>query len=162
LFTRNAGIIISATIIGRMMALYFDLLSIIIFALILGLFDIYSVFKGPLSKIMGKPQRRQPNMTDPTKDQLTYQFRLISKKGTPVIMSYHNTILGIGDVLFFSILMYQSLIEWYLVGMLITTITIGLGSIGTLLLLQKVSPLPGLPLPVSLTLLGYVILSVIY
>jgi hypothetical protein len=111
---------------------------------------------------MGKPQKRSANMIDPSKEQLSYQFNIISKKGTPVLMSYQNTILGIGDVLFFSILMYKALIEWYLVGMLVTSLAIGLGSIGTLLLLQKLSPLPGLPLPVSLSLLGYVFLSVLY
>lgn len=140
IFARNAGIIISAVIIARMMALYFDLRSIIYFALILGIFDIYSVFKGPLSKIMGEPRIRDENMMDPTQEQLEYQFRIISKKGTPVIMSYQNTILGIGDVLFFSILMYKSLLEWYLVGMVVTTVAISLGSIATMLLLQKISP----------------------
>lgn len=156
---RNIGLFISAIIIARMMALYFDLLTIVIFAIVLSLFDIYSVFKGPLAKIMGEPQKRDGNQ-EVNRDRrfLDHQFQKITSKGTPVILSYNNSVLGIGDVLFYGILMYQSMMEWSYLGLIFTFITILLGSLLTMYFLTKISPLPGLPIPVLFALLGYLTL----
>jgi len=153
---RNLGILLSSVIIGRIMALYFDLIGIVVFAIILSLFDIYSVFRGPLSKIMGEPQQvdRDRHILPP-KRVMDMQFERICKEGTPVLLSYQNTLLGIGDVLFFSILMYNGLIEWQWIGLVVTLLMIMIGSSTTLFLLRKISPLPGLPLPVFFSLLGY-------
>ncbi len=162
LITRNAGIIVSAVLLARIMALFFDIWSFVAFAIFLSLFDIYSVFRGPISKVMGRPQRVDNLYEVPTDMMMEAHFQRICKDGTPVLFSYQNTLLGIGDVLFFGVLLFIGLLLWGVMGFIITFVLINIGSSMTLFLLQRISPLPGLPFPVFLTLLGYLTLGLIF
>ena len=157
---RNGGIVISAVFLARIMILFFDVWSIIVFAIVLSLFDIYSVFRGPISRVMGRPQKVTTPFILPSRNVMLTHFKKICQDGTPVLFSFQNTLLGIGDVLFFGVLLSFSLLVWGGLGFLLTFILITLGSSMTLSVLQRISPLPGLPFPVFLSLFGYLLLGV--
>ncbi|MFV2015422.1 MAG: hypothetical protein ACC656_08350 [Candidatus Heimdallarchaeota archaeon] len=159
LSTRNLGLLISGILAGRMIALYLDLLSIVVISLILIFYDIWNVFRGPLTKLIGKPTRTRTFVNDKDPDFNRAIIEQICDQGTPVYIStQYNLMTGLGDLFFFAALLYRSLMIWGLVGVFITFISILLGLLFTLKLLRSVSPLPGLPIPVSLALLSYVVL----
>jgi hypothetical protein len=158
--TRNLGILISSITLGRIAGVYFDIETIVYFAIILSLFDIWNVFRGPLTKLIGKPEFRD-NLVESYNPSLDFNhIQDICRSGTPVLISIkRGTVIGIGDLFFFSLLLYRSFLEWNLLGHLITLFMLGLGSMSTLLLLTRINPLPGLPLPVFFSLLGFLMIE---
>jgi hypothetical protein len=155
---RNYGIILTSILMGRLMSIQLDLEAIIFFAILLSVYDIYSVFKGPLSKIIGKPQKVEAPINIDA-ESFRYQIKQVFKKGTPVLVLRNNTLLGVGDPLFYSILLYQALTLWNFAGMALIVFSLTIGAILTNYLLTKISPLPALPIPVGLSLMAYLILS---
>lgn len=154
---RNYGIVLTSTLIGRLISIQLDFEAIVFFAILLSIYDIYSVFKGPLSKIIGKPQKIDlPIILD--KESVKYQIKQVFSKGTPVLVLRNNTLLGVGDPMFYSILLYQALILWGFSGMALIAFTLAVGAVLTNYLLTKISPLPALPLPVGFSLIAYLIL----
>lgn len=113
--TRNAGILLSSIIMGRILALYFDTTTLIYFTAIIALFDIWNVFRGPIAKLIGKPKRVADVGVNMKLD--LNEIKNICINGTPVVISQkHLTITGIGDILFFYLLLYRANIEFGLVG----------------------------------------------
>lgn len=162
LWIRNLGLVISGLLAGRLIAIYLDFTSLIVISIILIFYDIWNVFKGPLTKLIGKPSRNKQLLAE---DQASYNFdayiNQICSEGTPVYISKNsNVIIGLGDLFFFSALMYRALMVWDLIGILTSFIAIILGLILTLKILTYISPLPGLPIPVSFTLLSFLILEI--
>ncbi len=149
---RNYGIIMSSVIIGRQIAIMIDLKLLVFALLLLSVFDIYSVFKGPLAKVIGKP--RKIIFTLPTSHQQSAHIKKICEQGTPVYITNYS-MLGIGDTLFFSVLIVKSYILFGLGAMLLVFIAISLGTMLTLIILKRISPLPALPLPVLLSLIVF-------
>ncbi len=151
---RNYGIILTSILIGRLVSIQLELGAVVFFAILLSIYDIYSVFRGPLSKIIGKPQKiDHPLVLD--RVSFEYQIKEVFGQGTPVLVLRNSTLLGVGDPMFYSILLYQALILWNLSGMTIVALTLSIGAILTNYLLTKISPLPALPLPVGITLIAY-------
>ena len=158
---RNYGIILTSILIGRLISIQLDLAAVVFFAILLSVYDIYSVFRGPLSKIIGKPQKiDHPIILD--RSFFEYQVKEVFTKGTPVLVMRNNTLLGVGDPMFYSILLYQSLILWNFPGLIIVAITLSIGAIITNYLLTRISPLPALPLPVGISLIAYLGLFLIF
>lgn len=156
---RNGGLVLIGAISGRMMAYYINLQAIIIFGLILSIFDAWNVFYGPLSSVIGKPRSTVNSTLIPDHIWLN-QISIVTKKGTPVYISLsQKSMLGIGDLVVFSILLYRSLIEWSYLGLLFASILIIGGNLITYRLLRRLNPLPGLPIPVLLTISGFFILQ---
>lgn len=157
--TRNLGLLIAGLLAGRMIALYLDLISLIAISIILIIYDIWNVFRGPLTKLIGKPKRAQTSFAELD---MNYQKAIIEQvcdEGTPVYISKkYNIMTGLGDLFFFAALLYRSLMIWGLVGILATFTMIIIGLLLTLKLLTYISPLPGLPIPVSFALLSYLLL----
>ncbi|MCY3412740.1 MAG: hypothetical protein INQ03_13970 [Candidatus Heimdallarchaeota archaeon] len=150
---RNTGILYASIILGRQVTLLIDVQTILLASFIFSLFDIYSVFWGPLSKVLGKPKSLPFQI--PTDSQVAYQLEQVCLKGTPVYISKYS-LLGIGDTLFFSILLFVSYQMGFLV-MILVVFMLYLGSTLTLFLLRKISPLPALPIPVLSALLVIVL-----
>lgn len=162
LSTRNLGLLIAGLLAGRMIALYLDLGSLIAISIVLIIYDIWNVFRGPLTRLIGKPTRTHNVIEE--KDPL-YQKAIIEQicdQGTPVYISTQYSVMtGLGDLFFFAALMYRSLMIWGLIGIIVTFTSILVGLLFTIKLLQSISPLPGLPIPVSMALLSYLLLWIV-
>ncbi|MEM2083142.1 MAG: hypothetical protein QXY18_02640 [Nitrososphaerota archaeon] len=112
---------------------YWTSILILIFA---SIYDIIAVFKGPLKKLFEKDV-----------DLTIFRFALINFKGL---------IIGLGDIVFYSLLISLSFINFGLISAIIASTGIIIGSCITLSLLKKDYPFPGLPIPIfiGLILLG--------
>ena len=149
--TRNLGILLGAVGLGRVVGLYLDLFTLIVFSTLMAIYDLYSVFLGPLSKIIGKPKKNTNSIFKMTPEQFQTSIIQTCKSGLPVYISKNRTQLGIGDILFYSSLLYRATLEFYLLGFFFILIALITGSIITLFGLTKASPLPGLPAPILLS-----------
>ncbi|MCE7735042.1 MAG: hypothetical protein GPJ54_09205 [Candidatus Heimdallarchaeota archaeon] len=160
--TRNLGLLVAGLLAGRMIALYLDLGSLIAISIILIIYDIWNVFRGPLTRLVGKPTKVHNIIEE--KDPM-FQKAIIEQicdEGTPVYISTQYSVMtGLGDLFFFSALMYRSLMIWGLAGVIVTFTSIFIGLLLTIKLLQSISPLPGLPIPVTLALLSYLLLWIV-
>jgi presenilin-like A22 family membrane protease len=108
---------------------YWTSILILIFA---SIYDIIAVFKGPLKKIFEKDI-----------DLTIFRFSLINFKGL---------IIGLGDIVFYSLLISFSFINFGLISAIAASIGIIIGSCITLSLLKKDYPFPGLPMPIFIGL----------
>ncbi|MHA2098005.1 MAG: hypothetical protein ACW99A_04905 [Candidatus Kariarchaeaceae archaeon] len=154
---RNTGLLVTGLLAGRLIALYLDLASLIVISLILIVYDFWNVFRGPLTKLVGKPSKIQ--FVEP--DELSKQtiIEQICNQGTPVYISSNQQIMtGLGDLFFFGALMYRSLMIWGFIGLVFTFTVIFIGLLLTLKILTHISPLPGLPIPVSFALISFLIM----
>lgn len=149
---RNGGILLTSLIIGRQLAIMMELKLLLISLIILALFDIYSVFRGPLSRVIGKPKKVK--YIEINELVMNQQLKKVCEKGTPVYIS-RFAFLGIGDTLFFSVIMVKVLLEWGIIALLSAYCCIVLGAMGTLFFLKRISPLPALPLPIFFSLFNF-------
>ncbi|MEM5870125.1 MAG: hypothetical protein QXR09_03095 [Candidatus Aenigmatarchaeota archaeon] len=136
--------------IGAEIAGYFATIlqppTVFIFPLLLSVYDVYAVFKGPLNKIIGKPVR--------TKKGLKTKIDFLSL----LILDFDFIKIGLGDVVFYSMLPAVAFMLFGLEKMIFTLIATNLGILITLYLLRKKRiPLPGLPIPMLLGILSLVL-----
>ncbi len=101
------------------------------FVLLLGLsiYDVVSVFKGPIGKIAEK--------TD-------------LEKFMGAVVNYENLTIGMGDLVFYSMLTSSSVLNLGYESFLASTLGILAGAYGTFKLLEKREMFPGLPLSLAL------------
>jgi len=97
------------------------------------IYDIYAVFRGPLKALIGTA----PNVA---------LVGMSIKAG--------EFTLGLGDVVFYTLLPSLAFVQWGVVQSLYTILAIDIGMVITLFLLSKRRLLPGLPIPM---LLGIVV-----
>lgn len=122
--------------------------TIFVLPLLLAAYDIYAVFAGPLKRIIGKPAKG----------------RRISKKArldflSLLIVDFNFLKVGLGDIIFYSMLPAAGFMLFGLQKMLVTLLATNLGIVLTLYLLKKKKiPLPGLPIPMLLGILALVFL----
>ncbi len=117
---------ISASIL---LALSFPLVAILVFSTMLAIFDLYAVFKGPLSK--GLP------------------FALVAQVGSMMI--------GVGDMIFYALIPSSLYLHKGVLTGLIALILVNLGAMISAKLLEKRETIPGLPIPLLLTLPLFII-----
>lgn len=122
--------------IGSALGFFIPYWTSILILIFVSIYDIIAVFKGPLKKLFEKDV-----------DLTIFRFSLINFKGL---------IIGLGDIVFYSLLISFSFINFGLISAIIASIGIIIGSCITLSLLKKDYPFPGLPIPlfVGLILLG--------
>jgi len=125
---RNFFMAIISVNLGSILTLIFPIIFYLVIIIIMSIFDIYSVFKGPIKTIFGLPQQKVYNIT-----------RTIG--------------LGFGDLVF-----YSSLVVFFTMnyGMLIgfySIINIIVGVKLTVKLVRKYARFPGLPLPTIITIM---------
>ncbi len=155
IIARNMGIIIISIITSFYIQSMLDIISLLIFIGLLAFYDIYSVFRGPLSRIIGKPSKNHHKI-NPNQSIILREIKKTCKKGMPVLILSDYSLLGMGDTLIFSILMFIAIsIKLWLIGLIL--ISILLGAWLTHLILKKYSPLPALPIPVFLSLIILII-----
>ncbi|MCI4408836.1 MAG: hypothetical protein JHC26_07065 [Thermofilum sp.] len=141
-------LIIYGTMAGSLLAVTLPGWTPFAVAVILAVYDVYSVFYGPLKRILentvGEGQSRESKLKSPL-------------RGAVIVID--NIALGMGDVLMYSMLSssyylfpFNSAARWVL-----TTIAIALGLYFTLKMLTRKKYMPALPIPVFLSLAVYVI-----
>jgi len=101
------------------------------FVLLLGLsiYDVVSVFKGPIGKIAEKADL---------------------EKFMGAVVNYENLTIGMGDLVFYSMLTSSSVLNLGYESFLASTLGILAGAYGTFKLLEKREMFPGLPLSLAL------------
>ena len=141
-----ATILILGSFTGALLSCLIPPSSIIAIALTASIFDIYSVFRGPLSKILPKPSK------DGVSGELPRELRW-------VVVPFRGLSIGLGDIIFYSMIAslafshpYLSITRW-----LAVSISLTLGNYLTLRLLRRRPVLPALPIPATLALATYII-----
>jgi len=121
--------------------------TVFILPLLMAAYDIYAVFAGPLKKIVGKPTK----VKGPLK-KLKLDFLSL------LIVDFHFVKIGLGDMIFYSMLPATAFMLFGLQRMLLTILATNVGAVLTLFLLNKKKiPLPGLPIPMLLGVLALVL-----
>ena len=142
---RNAAVLVFSILLGAFLGVAIPLWSAILILLGLSFYDIYSVFKGPIKRIV----------------ELTAEEGGKEEKGDiPMpVFTTPDIDLGIGDLVFYAMLVAESIIiEPFPYTTISAIIGIIIGSILTLKILEKKGLLPGLPLPI-LCGLGLILLT---
>jgi presenilin-like A22 family membrane protease len=110
--------------------------TVFVFPILLAIYDVYAVFAGPLKKILGKPKKARKIST-----------RKIGFLPL-LIVDFDYIKIGLGDVVFYSMLPAVGFILHGIARMLLTLLATNFGVFLTLNLLKKKRiPLPGLPIP---------------
>jgi hypothetical protein len=121
--------------------------TVFVLPLVLAAYDIYAVFAGPLKKIAGKPVRTRRFSKRARMDFLSL-----------LIIDFKVVKIGLGDIVFYSMLPATAFMLYGIGKMLLTILTTNIGVVLTLFLLQKKKiPLPGLPVPMLLGVLTIVL-----
>ncbi|HFC49686.1 MAG TPA: hypothetical protein ENJ59_03030 [Thermofilum sp.] len=147
------SLLIYGTAAGALFAFLMPAWSVVAVTLATSVFDIYSVFKGPLSKILPSERGNIEAVSEKLPDEL--------KVATVPFKEVH---LGMGDVVFYSMISSLSLISptlsllrWCLV-----SASLFLGVYLTLKFLEKRPVLPALPIPATLSIFTYLTLTQIF
>ena len=133
--------------IGAEIAGYFSTIlqppTVFVFPLLLAIYDIYAVFAGPLKRILGKPTKAKKVV------KIKIDFLPL------LIVDFDLIKIGLGDVVFYSMLPATAFMLFGLQKMLLTLVATNLGVLITIYLLRKKRiPLPGLPIPMFLGVLS--------
>ena len=162
-----------AVLAGTFLATFLPMLASVFIMIGLSIYDIISVFKGPIKKIAEVSEAREneiyqknlstPNPTSETEEsEITVPVEDISDTPVPNIdtalaeveYEYSDYIeLGLGDLAFFGMLISFALIRLGFFSAIGAFIGVVVGAIGTIKLLEKVQMMPGLPLSIGLGLI---------
>lgn len=134
--------------IGAEVAGYFATIlrppTVFVFPILLAIYDVYAVFKGPLKKIIGKPSGRK---------KLGIRMNFFPL----LIVDFDLIKIGLGDVVFYSMLPAVGFMLFGIEKMFFTLTATNFGMLLTLYLLRKKKiPLPGLPIPMLLGVLSLI------
>ena len=145
LIMRNVTIFILGIAIGSLFGLILHAATFFTMLVLISLFDIYSVFRGPISKIFGKTNLSVMPHND------SIEERLIG--------------IGIGDFVFYSALVVFISSNYGLILGACSIIGIVVGIRITEKMLYRYNKFPGLPIPIFLSLfligIGWIILNLI-
>lgn len=133
-----AGISVGSGI-GSAIGFFIPYWTSILILIFVSIYDIIMVFRGPLKKIFEKDI-----------DLTILRFALIDFKGL---------IIGLGDIVFYSLLISYSFINFGLISVIAASIGILIGSKINLSFLKKDKPIPGLPAPISIGLMLAILFS---
>lgn len=135
--SRNSLVVFLGIILGSIFGLLLSLPTFLTLIILISIFDIYSVFKGPISKMFQKTNMAHEKISNP----------LIKKE----------TAIGIGDFVFYSSLVTFTATNFGLAIGFASIVGLLLGVVFTEQLLMRFRRFPGLPLPIflSLAFLGF-------
>ncbi len=135
------------SLVGPLFAFMLPTWSSLAIVIALSIFDIYSVFKGPLSKML--PQAREGD----ARGELPGEFKWVT-------VSFKGVSLGIGDLIFYSMISALALIKpnVNILRWILTSLVLMAGAYVTLRLLEKRSVLPALPIPALGSITLYLLL----
>jgi hypothetical protein len=135
--SRNFLVVFLGIILGSIFGLLLSLATFLTLIILISIFDIYSVFKGPINKMFQKANMPYEPISNP----------LVKKE----------TAIGIGDFIFYSSLVTFTATNFGLAIGFASIIGLLLGVVFTERLLMRFGKFPGLPLPIflSLAFLGF-------
>ncbi len=135
--SRNSLVVFLGIILGSIFGLLLSLATFLTLIILISIFDIYSVFKGPINKMFQKANMPYEPISNP----------LVKKE----------TAIGIGDFIFYSSLVTFTATNFGLAIGFASIVGLLLGVVFTERLLMRFGKFPGLPLPIflSLAFLGF-------
>jgi presenilin-like A22 family membrane protease len=136
---RNAVVVCLGGALGVFFGASIPLLSALLILCFLAVYDVFAVYKGPVGKIAHAGL-----------DQL---------KG--LSFSFKDIQMGLGDLVFYSMLSGNMLFNFGVVSYLVSFVGILVGAFLTFMMLEKKGIFPGLPIPVFLGLAGGLLASLI-
>jgi hypothetical protein len=134
-FLTPAIIALLSAEVGSYFALTIPFLTALFLPIAFSLYDIYTVYKGPLKHLIA--------------------FHADSLRGLSIRIGEFT--IGMGDIIFYSMLPSIALSRLDLSCALMTTIAVDSGFLFTLFILSRVKLLPGLPMPMALGLAALLI-----
>jgi len=134
---RNTAVICMGGALGVFFGAAIPVLSALLILGFLAIYDVFTVYYGPVGKIAKSGL-----------DQL---------KG--LSFSFKDIQMGLGDLVFYSMLSGSMLFNFGLVSCIVSLVGILVGSFLTFLMLEKKGIFPGLPFPVLLGLVGGLLVS---
>ena len=145
----NVLVLLNGAELGFFLAVSFQKLTIIFLAFLFSAYDFYSVFRGPISRMLGKPSAR-------AEDQEEVVERPERGFLGPMLVNFGEIEMGLGDITFYSMMPTAIFAEGMGMGLtLLEMLLIDVGVAATLVLLRKVRPLPGLPIPLLLGVIAF-------
>jgi len=148
----NAVVLLNGAELGLFLAVSFQRMTIIFLAFVFSAYDFYSVFRGPISKMLGRPTSRPG--PGPEEAVERPERNLLG----PMLVNFGEVEMGLGDITFYSMMPAAIFTEGMGLGAaIVEVLLIDVGIAATLALLRKVRPLPGLPIPLLLGLLGFLL-----
>ena len=141
-FLRNLAVVIYGGLIGAFLGPNIWTWTVVLILIALSLYDIYGVRKGPIREIILTIEQRRREIPI-----LTYTSR--------------DWEIGIGDLAFYSMFTSHIFTQYGVTAFLLVTVGIVIGSLITLKLLEKKGMLPGLPIPIALGLVGFILFFII-
>jgi len=136
---RNVTVIFLGGAIGVFFGNFIPFLSAVLILAFLAIYDVFAVYYGPVGKIahLGLDQLQG----------LSYSFKEVQ--------------MGLGDLVFYSMLSGIMLFNFGLISCLVSLAGILVGSFLTLVMLEKKGIFPGLPFPILLGLVGGLLASLV-
>ncbi|MBH58996.1 MAG: hypothetical protein CMO19_01080 [Thaumarchaeota archaeon] len=128
---------ILSSLYGTILAVFLKPPTIIIIPIAFALYDIYAVFRGPLKSIVNSQE-----------DSLDLR---------PLFVNLGHFNIGTGDLIFYSMIPSSVFLLIDLPSAFLSIFLIHLGLILTLYLLKRFEIFPGLPIPVALSLVPYLL-----
>jgi hypothetical protein len=130
--SRNLLIVFLGIVLGSVFGLLLSLATYLTLIILISIFDIYSVFKGPINKIFKKANVPYKPIRNP----------FVKKE----------TAIGIGDFIFYSSLVVFAATNFGLTIGFASIVGLLLGVVFTERLLMRFGKFPGLPIPIFLSL----------
>jgi presenilin-like A22 family membrane protease len=137
--TRNTVVICLGGALGVFFAASIPVLSALLILCFLAIYDVFAVYYGPVGKIAHAGL-----------DQL---------KG--LSFSFKDIQMGLGDLVFYSMLSGSMLFNFGVVSSLVSLVGILVGAFLTFVMLEKKGIFPGLPFPIFLGLVGGLLASLV-
>lgn len=145
----NVLVLLNGAELGFFLGVSFQRLTVIFLAFLFSAYDFYSVFRGPISRMLGRPSAR-PSGQEEAVARPERSFL------GPMMVNFGEVEMGLGDITFYSMMptaVYAEGLGLPLTLLEVLLIDVGVGI--TLLLLRKIRPLPGLPVPLILGVLVF-------
>jgi len=136
---RNIAVVCLGGALGVFFGNFIPFLSAVLILAFLAVYDVFAVYYGPVGKIA--------------------HLGLDELKG--LSYSFKDMQMGLGDLVFYSMLSGSMLFNFGVFSFLVSLIGILVGSFFTLILLEKKGIFPGLPFPILLGLVGGLLASLI-
>ena len=138
---RNAVVVLLGGALGVFFSASIPFLSAVLILVFLAVYDVFAVYYGPVGKIAHSGLDQLQG--------LSYSFKDVQ--------------MGLGDLVFYSMLSGSILFEFQpnLLPCLVSLVGITVGSLLTLMMLEKKGIFPGLPFPVILGLAGGILAALV-
>jgi hypothetical protein len=128
---------ILGSLYGTSIAIFLKPPTIFLIPIAFAIYDIYAVFRGPLKSLV-----------DSSKN--TFDLR-------PLIVNIGNFNLGVGDLVFYSMIPSSALLLLTPFAAFLSIVFIHIGMILTFYLLTRFDLLPGLPIPIALSFIPFLL-----